>query len=342
MQDLTDDHPLVLRHRFEPPPDPARIGEAWQAVLSPVFEVSFREETDLSAPIGLTNYHLGDLIVGEVAAPAHTLERSSRMVQQQGIDHVLLQFYRTGRSRVETQRGERAVTGTDCVVFDLAQPVRITAAPVDATNLLMPRYLLENQGCRIDTLHGHVFDYDADPAARLFNTFLLNLVACCDRLALHHAVDMARAVVTLCGTCLRVRDGGIGAGAFETRIAVRQFIQRELASPGLGTEVITAQFGLSRSSLYRLFEEDGGVQSYIRDRRLMRAMKLLMQAGSAGAPRISSIAYAVGFTDESTFSRAFKRRFGFAPSDMAAMRGSWPGGTREISLLLDWIKNLDA
>ncbi|WP_298952183.1 helix-turn-helix domain-containing protein [uncultured Methylobacterium sp.] len=342
MQTPTDDGPLVLRHRFVPPVDPAGIGEAWRAVLAPVFEVAFRDETDLSAPIGLTSYHLGDLIVGDVAAPAHTLERPERMIRQQGIDHVLLQFYRSGHSRVETAHATTAVGETDCVVFDLAQPVRIVAAPVEATNLLLPRHLLESQGCRVDALHGRAFDHDADPAARLFHNFLLSLVACGDRLALRHAADTARAIVSLCATCLRGRDGGPGAGAFETRIAVRRFIQRELASPSLGAEVVAAQFGLSRSTLYRLFEEDGGVQSYIRDRRLMRAMKLLVQAGAAGSPRISGIAYAVGFTDDSTFSRAFKRRFGFAPSDLAAGRDPWPDGAREISLLLDWIRNLDA
>jgi hypothetical protein len=90
--------------RFEPPADLREMGRAWQEHIAPVFEVSFRPETDLTRPIAMRSYHLGDLIVGDVIAPAHTLERSPEMIRQQGLDHILLQFYRRGESLVETNR----------------------------------------------------------------------------------------------------------------------------------------------------------------------------------------------------------------------------------------------
>ncbi|WP_409565485.1 hypothetical protein [Methylobacterium sp. J-001] len=70
--------------RFEPPADPDALGRAWQAHLAPVFAVSFGPETDLTVPIAMRSYHLGELLVGDVIAPAHILERSPEMIRQQG------------------------------------------------------------------------------------------------------------------------------------------------------------------------------------------------------------------------------------------------------------------
>jgi AraC-like DNA-binding protein len=51
------------------------------------------------------------------------------------------------------------------------------------------------------------------------------------------------------------------------------------------------------------------------------------------------VAYAVGFSDEKTFSRAFKRRFGFLPRDAGA-HGLQPAGADQTPVLLSWINAL--
>ena len=56
---------------------------------------------------------------------------------------------------------------------------------------------------------------------------------------------------------------------------------------------------------------------YLRDVRLKRAHTLLQQ--SAG--NISEIAYAVGFDSLSSFTRAFKTRYGVAPSHVEKLAG---------------------
>ncbi|MHC2089024.1 helix-turn-helix transcriptional regulator [Methylobacterium sp. CM6244] len=113
-----------------------------------------------------------------------------------------------------------------------------------------------------------------------------------------------------------------------------------MASESLGIDTLITQFGLSRATLYRLFEHEGGVASYIRERRLLRAMKLLGAAG--GRPRISSVAYATGFSDEKTFSRAFRRRFGFLPSEALEERLVAHRSQDSIPVLLGWMRSLSA
>ncbi|TXN39613.1 helix-turn-helix domain-containing protein [Methylobacterium sp. WL18] len=329
--------PGIACLRFEPPGDPAALGRAWQAHLAPVFAVSFGPETDLTVPIAMRSYHLGELLVGDVIAPAHILERSPEMIRQQGLDHILLQFYRRGQSLVETDHDAEPVGEVQCIVFDLAQPVRIVAGAVDATNVVIPRVLLEKQGCHPDALHGRPLDHDGDPFGRLVHSFVANVVACGDRLDQREALAAAAAITQLCATWLRGRDAGNPVPHQDVRIRVRRFIEAEFGNPKLSPALIAARLGLSRSTLYRVFAPNG-IVSYIRDRRLMHAMRMLVR-DEAQPARVSRVAFAVGFSDERTFRRAFKRRFGFIPSDAAQRPG--PGrGPEPLSVLQSWIESL--
>ncbi|WP_274533566.1 helix-turn-helix domain-containing protein [Methylobacterium sp. Leaf113] len=76
----------------------------------------------------------------------------------------------------------------------------------------------------------------------------------------------------------------------------------------------------------------------MRERRLLHALRLLTRSGTR--PRISAVAYAVGFSDEKTFSRAFRRRFGFLPRDASVGEASPRTRGRDEPVLLSWMKTL--
>jgi len=329
----------VPSHLFDPPSEPEKLGSAWRDHIAPFFAVSFRPETDLSRPIGMKSYNLGEVLVGDVVAPAHVLDRTEAMIRQQGLDHILLQFYRSGRSMVECSGRTGSVWQTHCVIFDLAQPVRIIADPVEATNVVIPRALLEDQGCRPETLHGHALDHDGAPFGRLLHAFLSNVVACGNGLSQEEALSAARSLVQLCGTYLREGASGLDLLCFDTSVRARLLIERELGNPALTPALIASRLQLSRASLYRHFDEAGGVIAYIRDRRLMRAMRMLVR-GEEGAQTVATLAQAVGFPNENTFQRAFRRRFGFLPDEAANHPFETGTGRAGIPVLRRWIDNL--
>ena len=106
------------------------------------------------------------------------------------------------------------------------------------------------------------------------------------------------------------------------RERVAQYIQQRLESTDLCPESIFREVGISRSRLYRMFEESGGVANYIRLCRLRGARAALL---SPLRPRISNIASQLGFTSHAHFSRFFKRHFGYTPWEFAtAGRGPAP------------------
>ncbi|MEM7022469.1 MAG: helix-turn-helix domain-containing protein [Pseudomonadota bacterium] len=105
---------------------------------------------------------------------------------------------------------------------------------------------------------------------------------------------------------------------------IQRYINDHLHRPDLKATTIGRVFGCSRSQLYRLFREFGGVDTYIRQRRLDRCC-LELAAATHRPLRVGPIAERWGFRDPSHFHRLFKQRFGVRPSDVLAS-GAHPGG----------------
>ena len=95
---------------------------------------------------------------------------------------------------------------------------------------------------------------------------------------------------------------------------------------GLGRKPC-GRFQLSRATLYRLFEPDGGLSRYIQDQRLHRAVMRLISSDFRNA-RMIDFAVDFHFSSDTTFVRAFHRQFGLPPGEVRhlANRMASPGG----------------
>lgn len=122
---------------------------------------------------------------------------------------------------------------------------------------------------------------------------------------------------------------------------IRKYIETHLEDPKLGPLQICQLFNMSRATLYRMFELDGGVRRFIQDRRLLSAIWDLAASGTRRG-RLSQVAERWGFSSDANFNRAAKAAFGMPPG--AFFRASWPMrsiDTSEITtpdLLHDWFE----
>lgn len=74
-----------------------------------------------------------------------------------------------------------------------------------------------------------------------------------------------------------------------------------------------AELGVSRSAIYRVFEPYEGIRSYIVERRVANCHAVI--AGATQRIYMAQLADQFGFRSGAEFSRAFRRHFGYAPSD---------------------------
>ncbi len=101
------------------------------------------------------------------------------------------------------------------------------------------------------------------------------------------------------------------------RERLRCVVRRNMNSTDFDPEALRRLVAMSRSKLYRIFEGIGGVARFIQEERLDAARHRLADIGDRTP--IRALAGEVGFLEHSTFSRAFKLRYGSSPSEFREM-----------------------
>jgi AraC-like DNA-binding protein len=110
----------------------------------------------------------------------------------------------------------------------------------------------------------------------------------------------------------RLRQMKFEAGAAPFSELVRRQVAIDLGFEPLTGARMASQLGISRRQLFRhLAAESTTYQSLVDDVRFSRARYLL----SAGDAPIAEIAFAVGYPDQSSFTRAFARWSGATPGE---------------------------
>lgn len=94
-----------------------------------------------------------------------------------------------------------------------------------------------------------------------------------------------------------------------------RYIEHNLGDPFLTTSTLLRQFGVSRASLYRMFEAEGGVRNYITERRATRAILEISKAPNVRG-QIQRAAMEAGFLTAPSFNRTIKRLYGISPGGL--------------------------
>jgi AraC-like DNA-binding protein len=214
-----------------------------------------------------------------------------------------------GREMVLEGGDAVALTGPDIGCFTTSGAARI--ATVEFTDGSLSRLLRDALPRRIAR---------AAPALQLLRSYL-NTIWTDDvlssravrPLAIEHIRDLAALAV---GASREANEIATGRGFRAARLqAIKNDIVAQLASD-LRLGDVAARHQLSARYVRMLFEGEGtSFSEFVREERLKRAHRMLLNP-CFDHLRISEIAYGVGFNDLSYFNRAFRRRFGCAPSEV--------------------------
>ncbi|KQP75793.1 hypothetical protein ASF60_23190 [Methylobacterium sp. Leaf113] len=287
---------------------PGEAFERWRTLMAPMYEVGPTTPSAL-LPFG-TNvaYQVGDLVAHRTLLSTQRIQRDRRRVEA-GPDHFLFQLWRSGRYR-----------GTIA-----GRPASVSAG---AVALIGRRHLLDGMFDRADTtgfvvpcthLHGlpleeHGLLFDA-ARNRLLATQILSIYRRLPTTRPDDAPALANEFVTFLRRLLdpsqasdvldgRELDGSLMALA-------KTIVRANLSRPDLSPEFIARQMLVSRSTLYRLFEPEGGVMYFVQGERLKAVRDAL--ADPLETRTIGRLGEVFAFSSVSQLSRSFRNRYGSSP-----------------------------
>jgi AraC-like DNA-binding protein len=240
--------------------------------------------------------------------------RSAADVRRDDFDHLLIPITLTGSQQGDANGRAFSVARGGLSFVDLTLPETHRSSASRTIMLSVPRALAEQGGHHVRDLHGRTV---AAPAAALLRRHVCGVARMLPRLTLAQAASLERITTDLVTATLAIAgiERAVDARVRDTaqHAAARALIADRLESPVLTVGWLARRLRVSRSALYRLFEDDGGVLAYIRRQRLIRVRDGLSRPGRR--LRIADYADHWGFSDTAHLSRQFRQEFGLSPSD---------------------------
>ena len=298
----------------------------WRDSISCIFEVEAQREVreeDFHAEVDA--HMLGPVMLARTSSRRQHWARTPRLIARDGMDHYMVQLFEHGCTFWESRGSSFRIPDNGLVVFDLAREVDTVTDDFANLSLILPREMLQDSLERPDDQHMRVLQ-GTEPMVALLRDHMRSLKRLAARMSAQQAITVAPATAGLAAACLNAAAcdrPDIRAGVALAQLGrIRRLIEAHLSEAELSADWIAGRVGVSRSKLYALFDEFGGVAAYVRDRRLRRALLMLTDA-SQGRRSIYDIALACGYGSDTAFSRAFRARYGVPPAD-ARRRGAVP------------------
>lgn len=287
---------------------PGEAFERWRTLLAPMYRVAPLTPSAV-LPFGSNiAYQIGDLVAHRTLLSSQRLQRDRRRVEA-GPDHYLVQFYRSGSFQgIVGGKPLAARPGTVTLIprrhlldgiIDRADTIGLVVPCAHLHGLLLEKHGMHFDAARNRLAAARIMDiYHRLPATRASKAPVLadEFVA-----FLHRLLDRSQAADVLEGHEL---DGGLMALA-------RMIVQANLSRPDLTPEFIAGQMLVSRSTLYRLFEMEGGVMHFVQGERLRAVRDALSDPMERRT--LSRLAEIFGFSSISYLSRSFRKRYGVSP-----------------------------
>lgn len=313
---------------FSTVPHPtAEQREVWQSRWNPIIDMHFPDDEAKGYPATNQLWHLGDLAVSTVDAPALEVSRAATQVRRDQIDAWFLVCPRRGVYR-HAAAGRACTAGPGVpVLYSMGEAFDSRRSEGTWMTLVFSRDFTHEINAALEAARNRPLN---TPMGRLLGDFILALEQRLPDLStadLPGIATLTRQMVAACVAPSGDRLAEAAPALDETRRErIRLAIRRHMSSASLTPEKLCRLVGMSRSNLYRLFEAEGGVARYITAQRMRAAQAAL--SDSANQQPIRIVAESVGFVDAASFSRSFRREFGCTPRELRqqALLGRAAGG----------------
>jgi AraC-like DNA-binding protein len=322
------------------------VENEWLASLAPVF--ASNQPVALGTNGNQTIWASQNFVLSHSVCERANLVGRPVLAGSRLLDHMGFCLVLDGAIEVEAGGEPERVEANEIFLLDLRQPVRLSfGAGHGATSVLtlwVPRTHLPS---RLDgelALHGLVANA-VSPGTAVAAAAFRALLAQLDAITIEEMDELVAGLVGLIGHAVGLCAAPKASepkqqAPLDTFVILCRYIDGNLAARDLGVAKLAATFGLSRASLYRLFEPVGGVASFIRERRLARAHHELSAPGLQDR-RIGPVAYQAGFRSIAAFNRAFLTTYGDTPRNVRKQKVESTrieeNSPKEIGILARWL-----
>lgn len=295
--------------------------EAARQIVRLMFDLDPRHERDReNFAMNVEYYDLGPMQITTCVSSGSLLRRSPALVALTGVDHFIVNHYRSGGFDMIIEGNRISVPTGVLGIFDLSKTGMLETDRVDNLSLTVPRDFLLPLVADPDSLHGLALPVDSEANVAL----VMHLEGLWQRLpemGPEEAVEECQSLAAMLAAALGAHSRRKSITRAHLRknqfAAICRWIDDNLGDDTLGPDAITAKFYITRPTLYRMFEQRGGIMRYILQRRLERVFQDLLDP-SLRSEKIGALLYSRGLLEQSSASRAFRSYFGVTPRQVRA------------------------
>ncbi|SFU16329.1 helix-turn-helix domain-containing protein [Mesorhizobium sp. YR577] len=314
---MKDDYPTLLFKTDTRAISLKKALEFWEESAGSLYDFNIFQTNEFHTTH--CTFRFGEVLLTHCASVAQRLSRSNYRIGADGYDHFEIQFFIDGRWRRHDGREENYAGPGDVIVHDAAQAHAGSASNFCNLTLFVPRPLLARLLINPDEHNMRVLAAH-EPMVGLLRNHIDSLFRILPQLDEKQAATLVAPTLELIAAALNgvPREDSIQGIAGAQLASIRRYIDGHALEPDLSPFRIAANFTISLRKLAYLFSNDGGVASYIQERRLNMARSALRDPAQAHKS-IGEIGLEHGFTYPHNFTRAFQRLYCITPRETRAV-----------------------
>lgn len=306
-----------------PFPSGAECFVAWKAAVSGLVDCAIPADTDPAMfDFHGRSWQLPGAFVQIGGGSAVSMSRLQRVIDDRPISQMSLYLLTAGSVVTDYDGYKKTHNPGDIVAIDYSLPYESYTSGYEGITLTFDKASAppDLQG----DVHG-VFLTAGSSAGNILGTQIRSLVEHMDGLSVVQAQSAVDGILQFAAVTFpavfprKMRDD------HSVLHRAYRLARRRMSDPDFGPDGLAAELGMSRSKLFRSFEEYGGVQRWLLGKRLTASLHAIVR--SAGKTKISAIAHQHGFRSEAHFSRAFRKRYEMSPSSALALTMRSQGGS---------------
>ena len=271
----------------------------------------------------------GNALLADSSVTALEYNRTPAHIARGGLDHYHITLCLQGEMWFSSGRRELTMRPGDICLIDMAQPNRTQLRGADGDRARLMSVILQRAALAPRLAHPDSATASFLPASHPRAQLLANQFAALwepptpEAGSLEAAIDAMADIMAATAGCTADTEHGVERAEHHlSRAMIKRHIAANLETASLTARDLCLRFQISRASLYRLFDADGGLTRYVQEQRLNRALMLLISPASQGR-RLIDLAVDLQFSSDSTFVRAFRRQFGRTPGEIRELSEAW-------------------